>query len=157
MDILIVVTGILRLCVELHGGYAKVKVLYEKILVVDDDPNVSTVLGEIAGLIGYRSVEKAENGLEALEKYEVLKPELVLMDLDMPVMDGYRACREIRRSDPDAKIIVITGDLRSTLARRTIKEGLANKFLQKPVNTSSLVEIIKKVTTSAETLERSNH
>jgi CheY-like chemotaxis protein len=79
------------------------------------------------------------------------------MDLDMPVMDGYRACREIRRSDPDAKIIVITGDLRSTLARRTIKEGLANKFLQKPVNTSSLVEIIKKVTTSAETLERSNH
>ncbi|MFV9690148.1 MAG: response regulator [Desulfobacteria bacterium] len=135
------------------------KALYEKILVVDDDPNVSTVLGEIAGLIGYRSVEKAENGLEALEKYEVLKPELVLMDmdLDMPVMDGYRACREIRRSDPDAKIIVITGDLWSTLARRTIKEGLANKFLQKPVNTSSLVEIIKKVTTSAETLERSNH
>jgi two-component system chemotaxis response regulator CheY len=153
LDILIVVTGILRLCVELHGGYAKVKALYEKILVVDDDPNVSTVLGEIAGLIGYRSVEKAENGLEALEKYEVLKPELVLMDLDMPVMDGYRACREIRRSDPDAKII----DLWSTLARRTIKEGLANKFLQKPVNTSSLVEIIKKVTTSAETLERSNH
>lgn len=150
---MIVVTGILRLCVELHGGYAKVKALYEKILVVDDDPNVSTVLGEIAGLIGYRSVEKAENGLEALEKYEVLKPELVLMDLDMPVMDGYRACREIRRSDPDAKII----DLWSTLARRTIKEGLANKFLQKPVNTSSLVEIIKKVTTSAETLERSNH
>jgi len=134
-----------------------VKALYEKILVVDDDPNVSTVLGEIAGLIGYRSVEKAENGLKALEKYEVLKPELVLMDLDMPVMDGYRACREIRQSDPDAKIIVITGDLQSTLARRTIKEGLANKFLQKPVNTSSLVEIIKKVTTSAETLERSNH
>lgn len=133
------------------------KALYEKILVVDDDPNVSTVFGEIAGLIGYRSVEKAENGLEALEKYEILKPELVLMDLDMPVMDGYRACREIRRSDPDAKIIVITGDLRSTLARRTIKEGLANKFLQKPVNTSSLVETIKKVTTSAETLERSNH
>lgn len=133
------------------------KALYEKILVVDDDPNVSTVFGEIAGLIGYRSVEKAENGLEALEKYEILKPELVLMDLDMPVMDGYRACREIRRSDPDAKIIVITGDLWSTLARRTIKEGLANKFLQKPVNTSSLVETIKKVTTSAETLERSNH
>lgn len=154
---MIVVTGTLRFCVESNRCYTKVKALYEKILVVDDDPNVSTVLGEIAGLIGYRSVEKAENGLEALEKYEVLKPELVLMDLDMPVMDGYRACREIRRSDPDAKIIVITGDLRSTLARRTIKEGLANKFLQKPVNTSSLVEIIKKVTTSAETLERSNH
>jgi two-component system chemotaxis response regulator CheY len=152
-----VVTGTLRFCVESNGCYAKVKALYEKILVVDDDPNVSTVFGEIAGLTGYRSVEKAANGLEALGKYEVSKPDLVLMDLDMPIMDGYRACREIRRADPDAKIIVITGDLRSTLARRTIKEGLANTFLQKPVNTSSLVKIIKKVTTSAETLERSNH
>ncbi len=68
----------MRFCVESNGCYAKVKALYEKILVVDDDPNVSTVFGEIAELIGYRSVEKAANGLEALGKYEVSKPDLVL-------------------------------------------------------------------------------
>lgn len=117
---------------------------HEKILVVDDDTRFTSSLTEILTSIGYCNIEDATNGLEGLERYKVVKPDLVLMDMNMPIMNGYEACRKIKQFDPDANIIVMTGDTQGNNAQKTIREGYTSVLLEKPVSVSLLLENIKR-------------
>ncbi len=117
---------------------------HEKILVVDDDTRFASSLTEILTSRGYCNIENATNGLEGLEKYTAAKPDLVLMDMNMPIMNGYEACRKIKQFDPDANIIVMTGDTQGDNAQKIIREGYTSVLLKKPVSVSLLLENIKR-------------
>ena|SRR3989344_6113377 len=80
-----------------------------KVLVVDDDPAVRSFLCEALETIGHHVIGVAEDGMEALSLYEKNRPDLIFMDIDMPIMDGFDIIDVVRRIDPNAKIVVITG------------------------------------------------
>ena len=78
------------------------------ILVVEDDENLRGIYKEILELYDY-DVQIAFNGLEGVEKFKQKKPSLVIMDVDMPVLDGYKAFKQIKEIDNNANVIIITG------------------------------------------------
>jgi len=116
--------------------------LQEKILIVDDEALLSEMLYEALQIQGYTNLEKASNGLEGLEKYKVFNPDLVLMDIEMPIMDGYESSSKIKSFDPHARILVLTGNPADTKARKTLEEGIALTLLKKPTPLSSLFDSI---------------
>jgi len=104
------------------------------ILVVDDDWLIRKAIVDILSLSGYQTVE-AENGREALRIYKSVKPVLVLMDLVMPEMDGFAACRQLRLRVPDLAlpIIVLTSLDDMGVIDRAFDAG-ATDFMAKPFN-----------------------
>lgn len=107
--------------------------LKKKVLVVDDEKTLSELIMESLIMMGDYVVERAFNGKEAIEKYKVFSPDIVVMDVEMPVMDGYESSSKIKTLDPDARILMLTGNPGDSRARRTINEGIAITLLQKPV------------------------
>jgi CheY-like chemotaxis protein len=116
----------------------------KKVLVVDDEKNLSELIMESLIMMGGYNVERAFNGLEALEKYKSFLPDIVVMDVEMPVMDGYESSSQIKSFDPKARILMLTGNPGDSRARRTIKEGIALTLLQKPVKLMDLSRTISE-------------
>ncbi|MBW2646787.1 MAG: response regulator [Deltaproteobacteria bacterium] len=121
---------------------------HEKILVVEDDPHLSSLIVEILKIEGYCAIENAANGLEGFEKYKALRPDLVLMDMSMPIMNGYESSQKIKQFDPNANIIILTGNPRDDNAQKIMGEGYASILLQKPFMISFLVENIRQLLAS---------
>ena len=111
-----------------------------RVLVVDDDPDILDALSEILEVEGYR-VQRARNGREALQRLELGLPDLVLLDLMMPVMDGWEFARSL---DPGARppIIVLSAD-RNVSAKA--KEIGALGWLAKPFELSELLAAVRSV------------
>ena len=95
-------------------------------------------------MVGFENVESASNGREGLEKYKAIMPDLVIMDIEMPVMDGYESSSKIKSYDPDARILVLTGDPSDDRARKTLNEGIAMNLLEKPISLMYLGRIVKE-------------
>jgi CheY-like chemotaxis protein len=113
-----------------------------KILIVDDEPALSALLCEALELEGSYRVDKASNGLEGVKKYKEFSPDLVIMDMNMPVMNGYDSSRKIKSYDQDARILVLTGNPSDVRAKKTIKEGFALALLEKPLRMHDLAYIV---------------
>jgi CheY-like chemotaxis protein len=114
-----------------------------KILIVDDTETMRVAQQMILNQFDY-SIEMAANGAEALEKININKPDLVLMDIMMPVMDGIECCRTIKTNDKlnDIKIIMVT--TRSEYAR--VKEAFAagcDDYINKPIDKDELITKVK--------------
>ncbi|MEK6652757.1 MAG: response regulator [Nitrospirota bacterium] len=109
-----------------------------KILIVDDEPKNLKLIVAILKNYGY-SFETAENGLEALEKAEKFSPDLILLDIMMPEMDGYEACRRLKENPETQHIPVV---MVTALADKESKikglESGANDFLTKPVDSTEI-------------------
>ena len=118
--------------------------LSQKILLVDDERLSSDIIEEALLTNGVYYVEKASNGQEGLEKYKAFMPDLVIMDIEMPIMDGYESSSRIKSFDPKAKILVVTGNPQHPSARRTLDEGIALSVLQKPLRLGDLSRIIQE-------------
>jgi CheY-like chemotaxis protein len=116
----------------------------QKILLVDDETSLSELISEGLLIKGDYDIEKALNGSEALEKYKEFLPDIVLMDIEMPVMDGYESSSKIKSFDPNAKILVMTGNPWCDRARKTIEEGIALSLLEKPVRLEDLNRKIRE-------------
>ena len=116
----------------------------EKILIVDDERPISDLMLEVLQMDGYSDLERASNGREGVEKYMSFLPDLVLMDIDMPVMDGYESSCKIKSFDPRAKILVWTGNPTDSRARKTIREGIALTLLEKPMRLADLRRVIRE-------------
>jgi DNA-binding response OmpR family regulator len=116
----------------------------KKILIVEDDSQLRELLRMNFRAEGF-SVATAGNGIDALSKSQLLKPDLVLLDLVLPELDGFAVCEALRRAPAMAEvpIIVVTG-LTSELARLAVLESGANDFVLKPVNPSCLVTKIRQ-------------
>lgn len=117
--------------------------LRQKILIIDDERPLCELLLEALCMQGPYHVDHAMNGQEGYEKYKALLPDLVVMDIHMPQMDGYESSRRIKAFDPHAKILVVTGNTTDVRARQAMKEGIAMKLLQKPFRLKELSRLIE--------------
>ena len=78
----------------------------QNVLICDDAAFMRMMIKDILSKNGYNVVGEAENGAKAVEKYNELKPDLVLMDITMPEMDGIQALKKIKEGDANAKVIM---------------------------------------------------
>lgn len=113
-----------------------------RILVVDDAAFMRMRLKNVLGEQGHEVIEAA-NGVEAVEIYERERPDLVLMDITMPEMDGITALRAIREKDPDAKVVICSALGQERTVIEAIKSG-AKDFIVKPFQPERLVEAVKR-------------
>lgn len=114
----------------------------EGVLIVDDTEMMRVQLVQLFRSVGQKVVATAENGLEAIELYRKYRPALVTMDTDMPVMDGYEATREIKKIDPDARVVMISHVLERKMILEAIRCG-ATDYLVKPVQPERLLQMIQ--------------
>ena len=88
------------------------------VIVVDDDPDIVSILCELLQIGDVNVIGVGSNGKEAVELYEKLRPDVVFLDIMMPQYDGFYALENIRLINKHAKILMITADLRSETAER---------------------------------------
>ncbi len=123
--------------------------MIKKILIVDDSPVARKMLkNSIPKNQGYEIFE-ATDGQDGIKKYQLLKPEVVFMDLTMPNMDGYSAIEEIRKIDDKALIIVTTADVQPKSISNAMEKG-AFTLLKKPAKSQMIEEALGKVKTALE-------
>lgn len=116
----------------------------KNILVVDDAAFMRMMIKDILTKNGYNVVGEAENGAKAFEKYNELKPDLVLMDITMPEVDGIAALKNIKGADPGAKVIMCSAMGQQAMVIEAIQGG-AKDFIVKPFQPDRVLEAVKKV------------
>jgi two-component system, chemotaxis family, chemotaxis protein CheY len=114
----------------------------KSILVVDDDPDILEALAEILDAEGFE-VDRARNGKEALERMDKSPPQLVLLDLMMPVMDGWEFSQHMRKRDgiSDTPIIVLSADRNVSSKAKDIG---AVGYLAKPFELGDLLDLVHR-------------
>src|SRR5258705_4079758 len=105
-----------------------------KVLVVDDDPDICLITRRLLTTLGCDSYE-AKNGIDAEVAVKEINPDLVLLDIMMPIQDGYETCRHIRGMGYSGSIIMISAMHEHTEAVKTQAAG-ANAYIQKPITRS---------------------
>jgi two-component system chemotaxis response regulator CheY len=113
------------------------------VLLADDLAFIKMVQKEILTKKGYQVIGEAADGLEVIEKYKKLNPDIVIMDITMPRMDGLNALKAIRQFDPDARVIVCSALGQQKLIIDAIKMG-ARDFIVKPFEPDRLGAAIQK-------------
>ncbi len=116
----------------------------KRVLIVDDAAFMRMLLKDIVTKAGYEVAGEAANGVEAVEKYKELRPDVVTMDITMPEMNGIEAIKKIREFDPNAKIIVCSAMGQQAMVIEAIQAG-AKDFIVKPFQHSRVVEALQKV------------
>ncbi len=118
--------------------------MIRKILIVDDSPVARAIVKKCLPADRDFLLAEAGNGLEGLEKYREEHPDLTLLDLTMPVMDGFAALEAIRREDPEALVVVLSSDIQPKTIERVKSLGAA-LVLPKPPSAESLRETLATV------------
>ena len=113
------------------------------ILVVDDASFMRMMIKDILTKNGFEVAGEAENGAKAVEKFKELEPELVIMDITMPEMDGIQAVKEIKSIDPGAKIVMCSAMGQQAMVIEAIQAG-AKDFIVKPFQADRVIEAVKK-------------
>ena len=116
----------------------------KNILICDDAAFMRMMIKDILTKNGYNVAGEAENGLKAVEKYNETKPDLVMMDITMPEMDGIQALKKIKESDPGATVIMCAAMGQQAMVIEAIQSG-AKDFIVKPFQADRVLEAIKKV------------
>ncbi|MBS7338962.1 MAG: response regulator [Suilimivivens sp.] len=116
----------------------------KNILIVDDAAFMRMMIKDILTKNGYNVIGEAENGAKAFEKYNELKPDLVLMDITMPEVDGIAALKKIKGADPNALIIMCSAMGQQAMVIEAIQGG-AKDFIVKPFQPDRVLEAVKKV------------
>ena len=114
------------------------------ILMVDDSRTSRRVLKDMLERHGHEVIGEATNGQEAFDSYVILKPDIVTMDITMPVMDGIEGLKLIHRSYPDAKVVMITAAGQNEKVKEAVENGAA-EFVTKPLDEKVVIEAIEKV------------
>lgn len=116
----------------------------QTVLICDDAIFMRTMIGDILSQAGFEIVGEAETGLQAVQKYRDLQPDLVTMDIVMPDMGGIDAVREIVKESPDAKILMCSAMGQQALVIEAIQAG-ARDFVVKPFQPSRVLEAVQRV------------
>jgi CheY-like chemotaxis protein len=115
-----------------------------KVLVVDDEAHIRKFVTLMIRSLGYTNVLEAPNGQEALKVFEKEKPQLVLLDVNMPRIDGLQTLRSLKRSDPACTVVMLT----SLVNRQTVEECLqlgAVGYLRKDNLPDEMTAQLKKI------------
>ena len=116
----------------------------KNILICDDAAFMRMMIKDILTKNGYNVVGEAENGAKGVEKYNELKPDLVLMDITMPEMDGIAALKAIKASDAGATVIMCSAMGQQAMVIEAIQNG-ARDFIVKPFAADRILEAVRKV------------
>ena len=117
-----------------------------RVLVVDDDPNVQEILREFLSAKGYEIIT-AGDGAEGLRRVKEERPHLILLDIQMPKMDGLEVLRRLREIDKEVSVIMITSVNEQEIARQAIELG-AFDYIVKPLDLPYLEQSLwYKITT----------
>ncbi|MGY0691655.1 response regulator [Virgibacillus sp. FSP13] len=115
-----------------------------KILVVDDAKFMRATLSTILKKENHEIVGEAQDGREAIEQYKQTKPDLVTMDITMPVMNGIDAIKEIKKYDDQAKIVVCSAMGQQKVVVGAIEIG-AKDFIVKPFDENRVLDTVNRV------------
>lgn len=115
-----------------------------RILIVDDAAFMRMMLKDILTKNGYDVCGEASNGVEALDRYKELKPDLVTIDITMPEKDGISALKDIRAYDSKAKCIMCSAMGQQAMVIDAIQSG-ASDFIVKPFQADRVLDSLKKV------------
>ncbi|HEX8853441.1 MAG TPA: sigma-54 dependent transcriptional regulator [Pyrinomonadaceae bacterium] len=121
-----------------------------RVLIVDDEPFIAESLGEMLGGWGYET-EIASDGLGALARAEEFRPSVVITDVLMPNLDGFGLLRELREQQPEAAVILLTGQGSVEMAMRAIQEEGAYHYFEKPLDFDKLRLVVERAVEHAET------
>lgn len=116
----------------------------KNILICDDAAFMRMMIKDILTKNGYNIAGEAENGAVAIDKYKETSPDLVLMDITMPEMDGIQALKKIKESDPNASVIMCSAMGQQAMVIEAIQSG-AKDFIVKPFQAERVIEAVKKV------------
>ena len=116
----------------------------QSVLICDDAIFMRTMIGDILRQAGFDVVGEAETGVQAVQRYRELKPDLVTMDIVMPDMGGIDAVRAIIGLDADAKILMCSAMGQQALVIEAIQAG-AKDFVVKPFQPSRVLEAVQRV------------
>lgn len=114
------------------------------VLVVDDAAFMRLTIKKILEENGHVMVGEAANGKEAVHQYETLRPDVVILDITMPDMNGVQALNKIKELDPDVKVIICSAMGNQHMLAQTIECG-AKDFVVKPFQPERLVAAVEKV------------
>ncbi|MBM7701973.1 response regulator [Metabacillus iocasae] len=115
-----------------------------RILIVDDAKFMRMTLTSILQNANHVVIGEAENGNEAIELYQSLKPDLVTMDITMPEMSGIEAVKHIKKEDPSAKIVMCSAMGQQKMVVEAIEAG-AKDFIIKPFDEIRVLDAINRV------------
>ncbi|WP_039991339.1 response regulator transcription factor [Fusobacterium gonidiaformans] len=117
-----------------------------RLLIADDEPLIRRGIKKLVNLseIGIEEVYEADNGEETLQLYEQYHPEIVLLDINMPRVDGLTVAKEIKSLSPKTKIAMLTGYNYFDYAQKAIRVGVED-YILKPVSKKEITEIIAKL------------
>ena len=115
-----------------------------RVLIADDASFMRQMIREIIEPEGYEVVGEATNGIEAVEQFEELQPDLVTMDIVMPKRSGIDAVKGILAEDPQAKVVMCSALGQETLVTEAIQAG-AKDFIVKPFKPDAVISTLAKV------------
>ena len=117
------------------------------VLIVDDEQETRELWRLLLEFAGY-DIYEAVDGLDALEKVKLVQPDVILLDVMMPNMDGLEVCRRLRSqaATADLPIIMVSAKIQVEAIREGLDAG-ATRYLTKPVSRANLVETIREVVT----------
>jgi two-component system, chemotaxis family, chemotaxis protein CheY len=115
-----------------------------RVLIVDDSPLIHNMLKKVLVSNGHSICGDARNGKEGLELFQKEKPDVVFMDINMPIMDGITSASEIKKLDPMANVIMLTavGDEKT---HEKVKSFGVDIMLKKPFNDYTIISALSKV------------
>ncbi len=116
----------------------------KRVLVCDDAAFMRMMIKDILTKNGYEIAGEAENGAVAVSKYAETKPDLVMLDITMPEMDGIQALKAIKAADSGAKVIMCSAMGQQAMVIESIQAG-AKDFIVKPFQADRVLEAVKKV------------
>ena len=116
----------------------------KRILVVDDAAFIRMMVKNLLTARGYEVIGEAENGQVAVEKYKELKPDLVTMDITMPIMTGLEALKKIIEYDQSAKVVMLTAMGQQNMVLEAINLG-AKSFVVKPFKDDVFISTINYI------------
>ena len=108
-----------------------------RILVIDDSKTMRNIHRSTLGTLGFTQIEEAGNGQEGLEKAAAFKPELILLDWNMPIMDGLTFAKQFRATNKKTPIIMVTTEAEKVRVVEAIKAGV-NNYVVKPFTPAAL-------------------
>ena len=115
-----------------------------KILVVDDAAFMRKVIKDTLSKAGYTDLHEAVDGANAVEQFNALKPDLVLMDITMPNMDGLEALKAIRAADSNANVVMCSAMGQETMVIDAIRSG-AKDFIVKPFKPERVLKTVTSI------------
>ena len=115
-----------------------------KIMIVDDAAFMRMMIKKTLTENGYSDFVEAQDGAEAVAKYDEEKPDMVFMDITMPNMDGLQALKKIKENNPDARIVMCMAMGQQSMVVEAIKYG-AKDFIVKPFNADRIIEAVGSI------------